>query len=268
MICPYSKNEINVSEQFCPKCGQKLIGTSDSEISQKYWKTVKGDNSKNDKEKADITLRLRPPYCKRFLNAGLAAADMRELVAENQHTAAQFLKPFRYGRDSAGNQRSQLFHFRFQLPQQLVIRLDLPVDLTAVRNNAFPLQCPCVTPSWMVGCSPRNKLFLAVPAFRDGILPAVACALGMLVRTDKPLRLGRGWRHVDLLFTNLVGILFLTAFILRRLELCGSESPCVLSTGSHLWSSLYNMFDKPTIYRSGQCSLMLPTRPLKRIAHK
>lgn len=193
---------------------------------------------------------------------------MRELVAENQHTAAQFLKPFRYGRDSVGNQRSQLFHFRFQLTQQLVIRLDLPVDLTAVRNNAFPLQCPCVTPSWMVGCSPRNKLFLAVPAFRDGILPAVACALGMLVRTDKPLRLGRGWRHVDLLFTNLVGILFLTAFILRRLELCGSESPCVLSTGSHLWSSLYNMFDKPTIYRSGQCSLMLPTRPLKRIAHK
>lgn len=53
MICPYCENEINDSEQFCPKCGQKLIDTRDSDISQKYWKTVEGDNSKNDKEKAD-----------------------------------------------------------------------------------------------------------------------------------------------------------------------------------------------------------------------
>ena len=46
----------------------------------------------------------------------------------------------------------------------------------------------------------------------------------MLVRSDKPLRLGNGWRHIDLLFADLVWILLLPTFVLRQLELGGGEA--------------------------------------------
>ena len=41
----------------------------------------------------------------------------------------------------------------------------------------------------------------------------------MLVSPDKPLRLGSRWRHVHLLFANLVRVLFLPTLVLRRPEL-------------------------------------------------
>ena len=76
--------------------------------------------------------------------------------------------------------------------------------------------CPCLPPC--------RKLIFAVPAFGDGILPAVAGAFGMLVCTDKLLRLGSRWRHVHLLFANLVRVLFLPTLVLRRPELSGSKT--------------------------------------------
>ena len=70
----------------------------------------------------------------------LATTDMRELVAEDQHTAAQFFQPLRHGGNSEGNQRSQFLNFSFQIPQQRIVRLNLTVDLTAVRDNTLLLQ--------------------------------------------------------------------------------------------------------------------------------
>ena len=72
--------------------------------------------------------------------------------------------------------------------------------------------------------APFYELFFAVPAFGDRILPAVAGAFRMLVCTDKPLHLGSRWCHVHLLFADLVGILLLPAFVLRRFELGGGEA--------------------------------------------
>ena len=46
----------------------------------------------------------------------------------------------------------------------------------------------------------------------------------MLVCTDKLLRLSSRWRHIHLLFADLVGILLLPALVLRRPELSGSKT--------------------------------------------
>ena len=64
-----------------------------------------------------------------------AAANMRELITEDQHTAAQLFQPFRNGGDSTSDQCGQLLDFDFQLPQQRIVGLDLPVDLAAVRDQ-------------------------------------------------------------------------------------------------------------------------------------
>ena len=56
-------------------------------------------------------------------------------------------------------------------------------------------------------------------------MPAVTGAFGMLVSPDKPLRLGSGWRHIHLLFADLVWILLLPTFVLRQLELGSGEAP-------------------------------------------
>ena len=61
-----------------------------------------------------VTLQLRLPYGKRFLNMRFAAANMRELITEDQHTAAQFLQPLCYGGNGTGNQCGQLLNFSFQ----------------------------------------------------------------------------------------------------------------------------------------------------------
>ena len=55
-------------------------------------------------------------------------------------------------------------------------------------------------------------------------MPAVTGAFGMLACTDKLLRLSSRWRHIHILFADLVGILFLPTFVLRRLELGGGEA--------------------------------------------
>ena len=90
-----------------------------------------------------ITLQFRPPYGERFLNMRFAAANMGELVAEDQHAAAQLLQPLRYGRDSTGDQRGQLFDFSFQLPQQRIVGFDLSVQFAAVRDDSLALQRLC-----------------------------------------------------------------------------------------------------------------------------
>ena len=81
-----------------------------------------------------VTLQLRLPYGKRFLNMRFAAANMRELITEDHHTAAQILQSLCYGGDSTDDQCGQLFDFSFQFPQQRIVGFDLPVDLAAVRD--------------------------------------------------------------------------------------------------------------------------------------
>ena len=186
----------------------------------------------------------------------LSAANVRELITEDQHPAAQLLQPLRNGRYSAGDQCGQFFDFSFQLPQQRIVHLDLPVDLAAISNHAFSFQCACghtlvnggllVQPSGGIAtvvdalvmpvplqmtvgrirprCPPYGKLLLTVPTFGDGILTAIAGAFRMLVCADKSLRLGSRRRHIHLLLADLVGILFLPTLILRRPELSGSKT--------------------------------------------
>lgn len=69
-----------------------------------------------------------------------AAANMRKLITEDQHTAAQLLQPLRDGRNGTGNQCGQLFDFGFHLPQQRIVGLDLPVQFAAVRDDSLALQ--------------------------------------------------------------------------------------------------------------------------------
>jgi len=74
-------------------------------------------------------------------------------------------------------------------------------------------------------CPPRGKLPLAVPAFGDGILPAVAGAFRMLISPNKPLHLGIRRCHIHLLFADLVGILLLPSIVFCRPELNSGEAP-------------------------------------------
>ena len=181
---------------------------------------------------------------------------MRELITEDQHQAAQFLQPLRNDRYSTGDQCGQLLDFSFQFAQQRIVGFDLPVNLAAVGDDSLALQClrchalvdgrdliqpPCgvaaVVKAFLPPSAfqitvghisprrpPRCKLFLAVPAFGDGILSAVARAFRMLVSPNKPLRIGSRQRHIHLLFADLVGILLLPAVILRCPELRSGEA--------------------------------------------
>ena len=182
---------------------------------------------------------------------------MRELITEDQHTAAQLFQPFRNGGDSTDDQCGQLFNFSFQFTQQRIVCPDLTVDLAAVGDNSLALQCPrchalvdgrdliqspcgvaAVVNAFLppgafqiaVGhvspCRPPcRKLFLAVPAFGDGILPAVAGAFWMLVSPNKPLCFGDRGSHIHLFLTDFVLILFLPTIGLCRLKLGGGEAP-------------------------------------------
>lgn len=67
-----------------------------------------------------VTLRLRLPYGEGLLNMRFAAANVRELITEDQHTAAQLFQSLRNGRSSTGDQCGQLFDFSFQLPQRRI----------------------------------------------------------------------------------------------------------------------------------------------------
>ena len=83
-------------------------------------------------------------------------------------------------------------------------------------------------------CPPRGKLPLAVPAFGDGILPAVAGAFRMLISPDEPLRLGGRWCHIDLLFADLVGILLLPALCLCYLKFSGGKTSFLTVFGAKI----------------------------------
>ena len=100
-----------------------------------------------------------------------------------------------------------------------------PCDVAAVVNaflpsGTFQIEIGHIRPR----LAPFYELFFAVPAFGDGILSAVAGAFGMLVCTDKLLRLSSRWCHVHLLFADLVEILLLPAIVLRRLEFGGGKT--------------------------------------------
>ena len=73
--------------------------------------------------------------------------------------------------------------------------------------------------------APFHKLFLAVPAFGDGILSAVAGAFWMFVSPNKPLRICGRRCHIHLLFADLVGILLLPSIVFCRPELNSGEAP-------------------------------------------
>ena len=72
---------------------------------------------------------------------------------------------------------------------------------------------------------PEGKLILAIPAFRDRILPTVFCALGILGNALIALRLGLGGCHIYFLFANFVRILLLPALGLCQLKLRRSKTP-------------------------------------------
>ena len=70
-----------------------------------------------------------------------AAANMRKLITEDQHTATQFFQPLRNDRYSTGDQCGKLLDFSFQFTQQRIVGFDLPVNLAAVGDNSLALQC-------------------------------------------------------------------------------------------------------------------------------
>lgn len=100
-----------------------------------------------------MPFRFSLPLClrllllsKELLYALPATTDMPQLVAENNHIRPQLFHRLGNGREGVLYRLPQLFDRSFQLPQQGIVRLDLPVDLAAVSNHAFPLQCPCGHP--------------------------------------------------------------------------------------------------------------------------
>ena len=87
--------------------------------------------------------------------------------------------------------------------------------------------CPC--------SPPQNKLLIAVPAFRDGILSAIFGAFGILGYPFIALDLRCGWGHMHLLFAHLVLILLLPPVGLCLLELGGSEAPFLAVFGTEIF---------------------------------
>ena len=75
------------------------------------------------------------------------------------------------------------------------------------------------------GSPPQDKLLIAVPAFRDGILSAVFGTFGVLGYPFISLCLCCGRGHIHILFAHLVLVLFLPSIGLCLLELSGGESP-------------------------------------------
>lgn len=146
-------------------------------------------------------------------------------------------------------------HLRLDLPQQGVVPPNLSVQLAAVRDKALGLHRPggdalvdgglfvdslrgkaaVVNPgvdpfffqntvdSIRPRLPPGHKLLLAVPPFRDGVLPSVLCAFRILGRPYKPPGFGGGGCHIFFLFLpGFVRVLLFPALRLRRLELFGS----------------------------------------------
>ena len=122
----------------------------------------------------------------------------------------------------------QLLDGGFQFPQQSVVRFNLPIQFTAVGDNALFLHSPChhtfvdgglldqtslgmtavvdtgivsvsfqIAVGYVCPClAPYDKLFLAVPTFGDGILSAELGAFGVLAGSLQALLLCFGGRHI------------------------------------------------------------------------
>ena len=182
---------------------------------------------------------------------------MQKLIPEDNHILPQRFQFFRHGRQRIFDGLHQLFDRSFQFPEQRIVHLDLPVDLTAVSDDAFlfqrtgndtlvdrrlliqaslrmaavvdpgictgPLQmgigviCPCLAPD--------KYLFIAVPFFCDGVLSAVLGAFRVFVGSFISVLLSLRWRHIHFFSTNLVRILLLPSVSLCRLKLSGGKAP-------------------------------------------
>lgn len=134
----------------------------------------------------------------------------------------------------------QLLDGGFQFPQQSVVRFNLPIQFTAVGDNALFLHSPChhtfvdgglldqtslgmtavvdtgivsvsfqIAVGYVCPClAPYDKLFLAVPTFGDGILSAELGAFRVLVGSFISVFLRFGWRHIHLFSPTLYGYCF------------------------------------------------------------
>ena len=182
---------------------------------------------------------------------------MTELITENQHTAAYLFHCLRYGGNGVLNHLHQLLNRCFQLTEQCVVCLNLTVDFTAVRDNAFLFQCTgnhtlvnggllgqapicmaamvdalVVTVSLQIAVghicprlAPLHKLFLTVPTLGNGILSAELGAFRVLVGSFISVLLSFGGRHIHFLAPDFVGILLLPSLSLCRLKLGGGKAP-------------------------------------------
>ena len=168
----------------------------------------------------------------------LATADITELIPEYDHVGSQCFHGFCKSGQSNFYCLYQLLHPGFRLPQESVVRLNLTIQFTPVRNNTLFLQhscshafmhcwlfikspfrmaaivyafcsarllqmkvyhiCPCLTP--------ENKLFFSVPSLGNGILPAKFCALWIFVDSHISQFINLRGRHIHFLFSDLVGI--------------------------------------------------------------
>ena len=206
---------------------------------------------------AHIAFKLRLNCINTLAHTVLAYTDIAKLIAENQYAASQFLHCLRYGGNRILYRLHQLFDRCFQLTEQCIVCLDLSVDFTAVRYDAFLFQrmgnhtlvngglfaqtsvcMTAVVDAFVMPVSlqiavghvcprlaPFHKLFLAVPTLGNGILPPIPGAFGMLVSPDIALRFCCGGSHIELSFAHLVGVLLLPALCLGLLKLGSGKAP-------------------------------------------
>lgn len=149
-------------------------------------------------------------------------ADMTELIPKYDHIGTQCFHSFCNSRQTVFDSLCHLIHLRFQLPQKGIVRLDLTVQLTAIRDD--PLFSPVLLrlhlhewwaiPQALVlhGCddryvlpvrhvpnkdwlhlpmrlTPKEELLFAVPTLRVWILSAVFGAFVVLGHPFIALRL-------------------------------------------------------------------------------
>lgn len=87
--------------------------------------------------------------------------------------------------------------------------------------------CPCFAPD--------KELFLAVPAFRNGILSPVFGAFGILAGTLISMFLSCGWCHIHFLPAYLVLVLFLPSVSLCSLKLGSGKAPFLTVTAAEIF---------------------------------
>ena len=84
-----------------------------------------------------IAFQFRADRLNILSHASLAFGDMVKLIPENNHIFTQLFHCFRKNRDGVFHRIHQLAHSGFQFPQQSVVRLDLTVKLTSVRDDTL-----------------------------------------------------------------------------------------------------------------------------------